>query len=362
MIQSTINIATLNCRGLPKANDFQRLRLFIRFLRSLNIDILCLQETHATTPALRAQFDMLFNTTSSIWTPHCGIVSLQQSLIVTEHSSITEPEGRFIYAQLFSHIDPTTPILSILNIYAPANHSRKAFYQRVSDNQDLMSDLRDDRLPTFILGDFNFDVSQHSTITNQWLQLLDLHYCDCFMEEPRVTYHSAGRRTRIDFLFCSTRHHHSIKAFSQQFISPTWTDHDLLAVTFQPSAERKGSGLWKGSPFLDRIPAFRTGLTEHVIRSLTDQGLLGVDCTTSAQDIWESTKREAQLFAKSFQNETNKWRTKTLKKFQSKRNRILRDYKHTAILSSTLPQVEKMIASLQQEIAHYDSLQAGKFW
>ncbi|KAI8326776.1 hypothetical protein EDC96DRAFT_453828, partial [Choanephora cucurbitarum] len=83
---------------------------------------------------------------------------------------------------------------------------------------------------------------------------------------------------------------------------------------------------------------------------------------TSAQDIWDIIKREAQTFTKAYQLETNKWQIKTLKKYQSKRNRILRDYKNTAILSSTLPQVERITDSLQQEVTLVSSLQAGKFW
>ncbi|KAI8367176.1 hypothetical protein EDC96DRAFT_414240, partial [Choanephora cucurbitarum] len=53
---------------------------------------------------------------------------------------------------------------------------------------------------------------------------------------------------------------------------------------------------------------------------------------------------------------------KTLKKYQSRRNRILRDYRNTAILSSILPQMVRIIDSLQQEITLVSSLKAGKFW
>ena len=42
-----IRIGTLNCRGLPKTEEPERSKHFIRFLRSQSLDILTLQETHA---------------------------------------------------------------------------------------------------------------------------------------------------------------------------------------------------------------------------------------------------------------------------------------------------------------------------
>ncbi|KAI9013754.1 hypothetical protein CLU79DRAFT_682572, partial [Phycomyces nitens] len=49
-------IATMNCRGLVKSNNPNNRSLFIRYLRSLSLDIIALQETHANTDSLQQLF------------------------------------------------------------------------------------------------------------------------------------------------------------------------------------------------------------------------------------------------------------------------------------------------------------------
>jgi hypothetical protein len=82
----------------------------------------------------------------------------------------------------------------------------------------------------------------------------------------------------------------------------------------------------------------------------------------SPQIRWDELKDAVKQFTKSFQLDRNTWRCKSLKKLQSKRNRILRDCHNTAIFSSLLPIVDQMIASLREEIAEIEHLKAGKFW
>ncbi|KAI9488278.1 hypothetical protein BDB00DRAFT_772814, partial [Zychaea mexicana] len=52
-----IKIGTLNCRGLPKTNEPDNSKHFIRFLRSQALDILALQETHAEDPDIQSRFN-----------------------------------------------------------------------------------------------------------------------------------------------------------------------------------------------------------------------------------------------------------------------------------------------------------------
>ncbi|KAI8373788.1 hypothetical protein BD560DRAFT_327804 [Blakeslea trispora] len=140
MIRTSLNIATLNCRCLRKAHNPSSSNSFIRYLRSLNIDMLCLQETHAADAQIMAQFDMLFNTHSSLWSPHCGIVSLHRNLTICALPSLAQADGRFLCASVASDTDPSTPILHLLNIYAPAqSRPRQLFFQQLVDTPPLMS-------------------------------------------------------------------------------------------------------------------------------------------------------------------------------------------------------------------------------
>ncbi|KAI8369935.1 hypothetical protein BD560DRAFT_447020 [Blakeslea trispora] len=281
-------------------------------IRSLNIDILCLQET--------------------LYGPHCGIVSLKRHLHLIPHLTISHADGRFLCASAYSRPNPSSPLLQILNIYTPAQSSpRRVFYKQLSNNIPLVTFLRVQEVPTFLLGDPNFNPIQKSSIADVWLELLDLRFRDYFGQTSQPTFTStSGSRTRIDFISCSSDHHLSITTTSQEFSSSAQTDHELLAATFRPILESNGPQLWKANPFLAKLPSL-----SYV---------------------------EAKSYTKSYQFETNLWRKKTLKKYQYKRNRILHEYKNTAILSSLLPTLEAMIGSLQDEIAHVNALKAGKFW
>ena len=78
--------------------------------------------------------------------------------------------------------------------------------------------------------------------------------------------------------------------------------------------------------------------------------------------VWDDLKMEIKNYTKSFQLDRKSWRIKTIKKLQSKRNRILRDYRNTSILSLLLPSVEALLGKLQEEQAEIEVLKSGKFW
>ncbi|KAG0732987.1 hypothetical protein G6F23_013780 [Rhizopus arrhizus] len=66
-------IATLNCRSLAKTADVSVRNHFIRYLRTRPLDLLALQETHASTISLQETFHLQFQATDSLWSPHCGL-------------------------------------------------------------------------------------------------------------------------------------------------------------------------------------------------------------------------------------------------------------------------------------------------
>ncbi|KAI9360491.1 hypothetical protein BD770DRAFT_308230, partial [Pilaira anomala] len=49
-------IGTLNCRGLPKTASPSTRKQFIHHLRTRSLDLLALQETHASTTSLQEIF------------------------------------------------------------------------------------------------------------------------------------------------------------------------------------------------------------------------------------------------------------------------------------------------------------------
>ncbi|OBZ81155.1 Transposon TX1 uncharacterized protein, partial [Choanephora cucurbitarum] len=254
--------------------------------------------------------------------------------------------------------------MHILNIYAPATRqARLAYFRDLAANLSLMSLLRSLTVPIIIVGDFNYDMHQRNTIDPSWSNLLSGAFHDCFEHLHLPTFVSiTGSRSLLDYILCSSAFSDHILSMSHSFVNYSWTDHALLTISYRVSCETMGKGSWKGNPFLAKLPLFREGLTSHIQDYVRSERLLDPHSQCSAQTIWDSLKAQVKKYTRSFQLDKLNWQKKTLKRLQAKRNRILRDYKHTTILSSFLPTVEALIGELQLEIAFIDQLKAGKSW
>jgi hypothetical protein len=88
-IYSTLKICSLNCRSLIKLVN-----------PTLNYDILCLQETHATTTDIQNTLNLRFQPHDTHWSNHCGIVSLNP---LTELQPPTLAEEGRVMAYQVSH-------------------------------------------------------------------------------------------------------------------------------------------------------------------------------------------------------------------------------------------------------------------
>ncbi|KAI8635934.1 hypothetical protein BD408DRAFT_118786, partial [Parasitella parasitica] len=139
IIHHTVKIATLNCRGLKKSENPKKRQQFIRYLRTLDYDILVLQETHATDSITMDLLNNHFQSKSSHWTQHCGIVSLSTKFSIHPISEGIDG-GRYILASIhltqdYEQSTTTPPLATILNIYGrSALHSvRSAFYLELLD-------------------------------------------------------------------------------------------------------------------------------------------------------------------------------------------------------------------------------------
>ena len=89
---------------------------------------------------------------------------------------------------------------------------------------------------------------------------------------------------------------------------------------------------------------------------------LSIPTSNSAQQLWDNIKKEIANYSKSFQLDHKSWLKKSIKKLLSKCNQILRNYKHTTILSTLLPSLKALLGQLQDEHAQIEILKAGKLW
>ncbi|KAI9274182.1 hypothetical protein BY458DRAFT_419295, partial [Sporodiniella umbellata] len=77
---SLLQVGSLNCRSLTKPQQPQVNSTFVRYLRSFSYDILTLQETHAKDMETQRLLDLKFQSSTSIWSQHCRIISFKPLL------------------------------------------------------------------------------------------------------------------------------------------------------------------------------------------------------------------------------------------------------------------------------------------
>ncbi|KAL9542841.1 hypothetical protein MBANPS3_008403 [Mucor bainieri] len=308
---TTIKIATLNCRGLRKQDSSTKRKQFIRYLRTLGYDILVIQETHADDQTIIDTFNQQFNSKSSLWTHDCGIISLNHNYTL-QHISDGIDQGRYILASLHLTRDlehsPTTPhIATILNIYGRsfAHSERSAFYSELLDTPIFKDTITNTTNTIFIMGDFfNYQYENQRldgtfiSAPVEWTDMLDDCFIDVFENDKHNTWHSGRNNAAIlDYVLCSPNAHHLVTSASQQYLSPEWTDHELLGFYFQfQDMNDRGPGTWEANPFLAR---------KLLIGS--EERLAVVKTFLTPQQQWDWFKAEVKMFIKQYQFEDLNW-------------------------------------------------------
>ncbi|OBZ82454.1 hypothetical protein A0J61_09495 [Choanephora cucurbitarum] len=258
----------------------------------------------------------------------------------------------------------TSPIMHILNIYAFATRQdHLAYFRALAANLPLMSILHSFIITVIVVGNFDYDTHKYNTIDLSWSDLLLGVFHDCFEQLRLPTLiDTTGRRSLPDYIFYSSYFPGDLVSMSHSFVSYEWTDHALLTTAFRLSCESMGKGLWKANLFLAKLAPFREGLTSHIQDYIMSENLLNPLSTNSAHKIRDALKVQAKIYTRSFQMDRLNWQRKSLKLPQAKFNRILREYKHTSILSKILPSIEVLIGKLQSEVAYIDQMKSGKHW
>ncbi|KAI9012138.1 hypothetical protein CLU79DRAFT_431432 [Phycomyces nitens] len=147
----------------------------------------------------------------------------------------------------------------------------------------------------------------------------------------------------------------SILAPSIDFVSPSWTDHALLTTTVRFGCSPHGKGLYPANPLLVKNPDFVYSL--HDVLSTLHPTL-----SLSPQENFELFKKTVIRTCKLFSGRHAPWRTKQLKKLQSKRNHFLGNSPPPAIRQLVLPTLERQIDALQEEIVQISCFFSGLSW
>ncbi|CEP15119.1 hypothetical protein [Parasitella parasitica] len=363
------NSAPPSVHDLVKAGHPTTQSSYLRHLSLQQYTILSLQETHATETTIPT-IQMQLKAQQYLWTYYCGIASFSTDFILTHIATdhLYESE-RHILCKVHHPHNFYEPFY-IINIYAPAssnNKERQEFYQSLYNMLTSLSDTIDlERL--IISGDFNYDYSRDIAkvprivkTTLEWLCYLEQHFHNCLVYNNMnvlPTYqHGSTTHSTIDYVFAGSGLRHLVNDAAISFPPPAWSDHAVLEVSFKLGKSKLGPGLWRGNPAYANNQDFQQQLETRintVMASLTD--------STSPQDQWELIKRTTKQVIKKFGVKHVNWRKQSIKHLERKRNRLLRSKPPTAILLMSLPRIDTMIHTLQQELVDIAALKAGDSW
>ncbi|KAI9007582.1 hypothetical protein CLU79DRAFT_538835, partial [Phycomyces nitens] len=251
--------------------------------------------------------------------PLC-LISMSPFLTLTR---IPIPEDdRAILAKV-SHVSDFFSPFYVLVVYAPASQptARHTFFSDLLSFPILHRPDILERL--FIAGDFNlsFHIPRSlRSLSPLCQEYFSTHFIDCHTHPDHNPLPTFRRNdtiiSTIDYIFAPKSFSSSINAASINFVSPSWTDHALLSTTFRFGLSPHGKGLYRTNPLLVNNPTFVSTLTD----TLTT---LYPTLSSSSQDNWETVKNSVIRTCKRFSGRHVPWRTKQLKKLQSKRHHFL---------------------------------------
>ena len=120
-----LKLCTFNCRGLQ---DFVKRRKTFHYLRSINSDIVYLQETHSDPndeKLWKSQWGEQAWFSSGTSNSKGVAILIRNSVKTQVHSVYSDPNGRFLIISVTINGLP----LLLVNVYAPNNDDPDFFYR-----------------------------------------------------------------------------------------------------------------------------------------------------------------------------------------------------------------------------------------
>jgi len=234
--------------------DHVKRRKIFHCMRSVDSDIIFLQETHSSHNDEKFWKNQWgehawFSSHSS----NCRGVSIliRNSVAPTFHSHYSDPNGRYLIVSISINDLP----LVLVNVYAP-NNDDPDFFLDVFARIDQFN-----KPPLIIAGDFNavlgpldYQGSQnkHSNIkASEMLAILmeEFNLCDIWRHfHPNLRQYSRHQRnpralSRLDFILVSEDFIDN--CLSSKIVPGVQSDHSVVTLNFNDGQPTKGRGFWK---------------------------------------------------------------------------------------------------------------------
>ncbi|CEP20019.1 hypothetical protein [Parasitella parasitica] len=303
-----LNIGSLNCRGLSKTSATSTRDHFIRYLRTRSLDLLALQETHASCYSLQALFHSQFQATASLWSPHYGLVFFSSDIAFSD--TVISVCGRIISTTISHSSDAFDLFITATTVmYFPASRpERFIFLSNLLSDYDFVFVPSPVRL--VILGDFNYTYSSSSTYSNRQGPAAWLKYID------------------------------------DDFINGITAPGASISITFQ-----RGTSI----SILHRLCLF---ICRPHISDTPTRCIHSLDGTLLAAQKWELLKQKTATVAKSFSKRPRSPSLETL--WHTKQIGFGSFF--TPYLANTAIAVEEQLAALQQNNVKNLALRSGIRW
>jgi exonuclease III len=314
-------------RGLV---DNDKRSLVLNFVRDHNIDIACLQETHAGDADTwwSKQWDG-----PSLWTTSCNPTpdgpdrSAGTALIFSKRFSTADVElirkddttGRYVHATLQATADLK---INLVGLYAPNNAvARRTFFRSQQDFVAL--DIGEDTLKDayhLILGDFNCvanpqldrvaGAADHPDAVNGVVQLLGLTaaldtvdvWRTLHPNQRETTWRNAQQGSRLDRIYLDQR---LMPYAASRTIRCTLSDHDAVLCTVDVSKIERGDGYW----MLNCSTLSHEGLQDDIRRVCKE---VAERLDVNASDRWELLKFEVRQACMAYSKKLARIRTAEL--------------------------------------------------
>ena len=257
-----ITVLTLNCNGAKQ--DAKRRALY-HFLRTQQVDIICLQETH--TPSASADHWTATWAGPAVWSKHVGILLSSRHRILSHSLYLND-------RLLLAEVSVRGCVFTVANMYAPAHHeTRRPFFKSISSTLDF-----DPYSVAFIAGDWNscpdplHDRNPPRDSKNLWRYLAPSlsEYFDAALQGAARHYFTYDHRAqavsaRLDHIFASRLL--EAYSFSTSLVTYLGSDHKAVRLTVTPPDFRRPT-IWRlNSSLLDR----------QDLRTLTEQHISSAD-------------------------------------------------------------------------------------
>lgn len=288
-----LHLNTFNCRGIQ---DYVKRRKIFHYMRSIESDIIFLQETHSDKKDeqfWKSQWGELAWFASYSSNSRGVAILIRNTVSVKVNSAFYDPEGRFLILNALLNDVAVT----LVNIYAPNNDDPDFFLEVFAEIDKFeISSL-------IIAGDFNAVIGpldyqgtrqQHrnSNASDMLSVIIDEYdLVDVWRNfHPNLRQYTRHQKlprvlSRLDFILVSGNFLKNCE--KSKILTGIQSDHSIVSLHFNDNQPVRGKGYWKLNCHYLQYDADFVNLLKERIREFKD---IHKDSDCNPNTLWDSLK------------------------------------------------------------------------